>query len=73
RTGGSIESVTADTGLVVEQGDIEGLLKAAREVTSKGKAYYVPRCRAYALANFRKEDRYADYLRLYDEMLKVRK
>lgn len=73
RTGGSIESVTPDTGLVVEQGDKEGLLKVARVVASRGKEYYALRCRAYALANFRKEDRYADYLRLYDEMLEVKK
>jgi glycosyltransferase involved in cell wall biosynthesis len=69
RTGGSIEAVTEHTGLVVEQGDIDGLLKAIRTIEERGKAYYQQPCRAYALANFKKEDRYAEYLRLYDELI----
>ena len=69
RTGGSIEAVTEHTGLVVEQGDIDGLLKAIRTIEERGKAYYQQPCRSYALANFKKEDRYAEYLKLYDELI----
>ncbi|MDD6745480.1 MAG: glycosyltransferase [Bacteroidales bacterium] len=69
RTGGSIESVTDATGLVVEQGDVQGLLDAVRSMEHKGKDAYRQVCRDYALAHFRKEDRYADYLKLYDELL----
>ena len=69
RTGGSIEAVTESTGLVVEQGDIDGLLKAVRTIEERGKAHYQQPCRAYALANFKKEDRYAEYLKLYDELI----
>ena len=72
RTGGSIEAVTSDTGRVVEQGDVRGLLAAARDIRRQGCSFYRPRCRAYALAHFNKEDRYRDYLRLYDELLKRR-
>lgn len=68
RTGGSVEAVTEHTGLIVEQGDVKGLLEAARKIEQKGKAFYQQPCRDYALAHFRKEDRYADYLRLYDEL-----
>ena len=68
RTGGSVEAVTEDTGYVVEQGDVEGLLKAVREIKKKGKEQYTAKCRAYALANFRKEERYADYLKLYEDL-----
>ena len=68
RTGGSVEAVTEDTGYVVEQGDVEGLLKAIREIKNKGKEQYTAKCRAYALANFRKEERYADYLKLYEDL-----
>lgn len=68
RTGGSVEAVTEETGFVVEQGDVRGLLEAARRVEQQGKAYYQHRCREYALAHFKKEDRYADYIRLYDEL-----
>lgn len=68
RTGGSIESVTEDTGFIVEQGDVKGLLDSVRVIEQFGKHYYADRCRKYALANFRKEDRYADYLKLYEEL-----
>lgn len=69
RTGGSIETITPDTGRIVEQGDVEGLLRAVREIEQKGSVYFTPHCRNYALAHFKKEERYADYLNLYEEML----
>lgn len=69
RTGGSVEAVTDATGFVVEQGDLDGVLEAARAIEKRGKTYYQQPCRAYAVAHFRKEDRYADYLKLYDELL----
>ena len=70
RTGGSVEAVTEDTGFIVEQGDVKGLLDSVRVIEQYGKHYYADRCRKYALANFRKEDRYADYLNLYEELRK---
>lgn len=70
RTGGSVEAITEDTGFIVEQGDVKGLLDSVRVIEQYGKHYYVDRCRKYALANFRKEDRYADYLNLYEELRK---
>ncbi|MBQ8581442.1 MAG: glycosyltransferase [Alistipes sp.] len=69
RTGGSIESITPDTGSIVEQGDVEGLLRAARDIKQRGKSYFTERCRDYALAHFKKEDRYQDYLELYEKLL----
>ena len=68
RTGGSVEAVTRQTGFVVEQGDVKGLLEAARNIIQRGKDYYQQPCRDFATAHFRKEDRYADYLQLYDEL-----
>lgn len=65
RTGGSIESITPATGRIVEQGDAEGLLASVREIAQLGKESFTGPCRDYALANFRKEDRYHDYLKLY--------
>lgn len=69
RTGGSIEAVTAETGCIIEQGDVKGLLDAARAIRKRGKSYYQPLCHQYALAHFNKEDRYADYIHLYDELV----
>lgn len=68
RTGGSVEAVTEHTGFVVEQGDVKGLMEAVRKIEQLGKGFYRQPCRNYALANFNKEDRYADYLKLYDEL-----
>lgn len=68
RTGGSIEVITPDTGIIVEQGDVEGLLRAARAIREKGKDYYQSRCRNYALAHFKKEERYAEYMGLYKRL-----
>ena len=68
RTGGSVEAITEDTGRIVEQGDVKGLLKAVREIAAKGKVQYTAKCRAFALENFCKEDRYADYLKLYESL-----
>lgn len=70
RTGGSVESITSDTGRIVSQGDIDGLVKAIREIETIGKNAFERSCREYAVANFKKEDRYDDYLRLYDSLLK---
>lgn len=72
RTGGSIEVITEDTGMIVEQGDVKGLMDAARIIERNGKNRYSGACRKYALEHFRKEDRYEDYFRLYDELLNNR-
>lgn len=69
RTGGSIEAVADGTGAIVEQGDVRGLLTAARDIRKRGKANYQALCREYALMHFNKEDRYMDYLNLYEELL----
>ncbi len=68
-TGGSVETITAETGIVVPQGDVRKMLEAARDIIEKGKSHYQTVCRAYALSHFRKEDRYAEYLELYDKVL----
>lgn len=64
-----MEAVTEATGRIVGQGDLCGIIRAVRAIESRGKESFREPCRNYALAHFRKEDRYADYLRLYDELL----
>lgn len=68
RTGGSPESITAATGTVVPQGDIAAALGAAREMRKVPAGQWRSSCREYALAHFRKEDRYSDYLTLYEDI-----
>lgn len=69
RTGGSPEAVSEDTGLVVTQGDLQGVLNAINEIKRNGKKQYTTKCRERAVRLFRKEDRYNDYIRLYDSIL----
>lgn len=69
QTGGSVEAVTEQTGFIVKQGDLRGLIESARTVCQRGKSCYRPLCREYALKYFNKEDRYADYFRLYKELM----
>lgn len=68
RTGGSVESVTTATGSIVEQGDVEGMLSAARAIKARGKQSYTAVCRAYAEAHFSKTDRFKDYIHLYESL-----
>lgn len=65
RTGGSPESISKGTGFVVEQGNLQGVLRAV-PVLHKN----VEVCREYALANFRQEDRFQEYVNLYQRLLK---
>ena len=69
RTGGSPESVTPTTGFVVDTGDLKSLFESVRKIEADGKDSYRAACREYAEKNFRKEDRYAEYIRLYGELL----
>ena len=69
RTGGSPESVTEETGLVVDKGDFDALVKAREEVRAKGKAHYSSACRQRAVALYNKDDRYEDYIKLYESLL----
>ena len=70
RTGGSVEAITDSTGMIVEQGDVAGLLSAAREIMQRRTQFFKDSCRKFALENFDKEERYNDYLKLYDKLLK---
>lgn len=68
RTGGSVESVTEQTGFVVEQGDVAGLADALRRVREREKAVYARTCRSYALKHFDRKDCFQDYIRLYESL-----
>lgn len=69
KTGGSIESVCPETGFIVEKGDIHGLVTAIETIRKNGKKYYSKDCREYALKMYDKNDRYLDYVNLYNTLL----
>lgn len=68
RTGGSPESITPQTGRVVEQGDVEGLAEALHAIRRQGKEHFSEACRSYALAHFHAQDRFNDYIQLYESL-----
>ena len=69
RTGGSPEAVSADTGIVVEQGDVEALCKAVEQIALKGRSHYSKACRKRAEKLFDKQKNFRRYIELYDEII----
>ncbi len=68
-TGGSPEGVDEHTGLVAEKGDVKGLAEAIKTITKKGKEHYTPLCRDRAERYFNKDERFMDYLNLYESLI----
>lgn len=68
RTGGSPEAVTDKTGVIVEQGDIQGLACAIEKICTKDRKQMSVDCRNLAELSFCNHDRYKDYLKVYQEL-----
>ncbi len=67
-TGGSPESIDQRTGIVVEQGNVNGLCEAIFTIKRNGKQMYSDACRDRAEKLFNKEDRYLEYVSLFSEL-----
>jgi putative colanic acid biosynthesis glycosyltransferase len=65
--------VVGDTGIIVNKNDINGLLDAIETVRKNGKAFYSAACRARAVKFFNKDDRFAEYIDLYERVLEDKK
>lgn len=72
-TGGSPEAISADTGFVVNKGDINGILSSILAIDKKGKDFYTVLCRERALKLFNKDDRFQEYIFLYQKLLQDQK
>lgn len=73
RTGGSPEAVTPETGWIVEQGNVDAVIKIIKNLTSKEKEYInVQRqaCRIRAELEFDKNKCFEKYLKLYNSLIK---
>lgn len=66
----SPELIDNSTGTVVEQGNISELINAINKIQSIGKIFYTKKCRERALAHYKKDDRYQEYFKLYESLLK---
>jgi len=69
-TGGSVESISKETGIIVEKGNIDGLFEAIKIIKNKGKYYYSKTCTERARMLYNKNDRFKAYFDLYDTILK---
>lgn len=69
-TGGSPESIDESTGIVVEQGNISKLVEAIRVIKDNGKQYYSDACVNRVDRLYKKEDRYKEYIDLYESLIK---
>ena len=69
RTGGSPEAISSGTGFVVEQGDIQGMVSAIEKICQGGKDTYSKVCRDRAVRYFNKEERFQEYIDLYNQIL----
>jgi len=67
----SPELVVQETGFVVEKGDIQGLIHVIKTIKTKGKNSYSSACVERAKKLYNKDDRYMDYLKLYESILKT--
>lgn len=67
RTGGSPEAVDSKTGIVVEQGDVNGLISAVLEI--RNTPLHSKDCRDRAEEFFDKDKCFEKYVELYEELL----
>ena len=65
----SPELVTPQTGRIVEQGDLEGVVKAVEELCAEDREEMRRRCREYAVEHFDRDKNYEKYLDLYEKLL----
>lgn len=65
-TGGSPESISENTGIVVNQGDIEGMVSAIESLRMEPLSS--EECRKYAVENFDKACCFMNYVTLYEQL-----
>lgn len=69
RTGGSPEAVDSETGMVVEQGNLDKLMDAIKVILVKDKAVISKSCRDRVVRLYNKQDRFNDYVSLFDSLV----
>lgn len=62
---GSTETVTDKTGIIVAEGDKDGLIDAISQVKNKGKDYYAKACREHILSNYELNKQFEQYIDIY--------
>ncbi|MEI7831709.1 MAG: glycosyltransferase [bacterium] len=69
-TGGSPETIDAETGIIVPIGDLAALHQAVNKIRILGKDHYSNRCVIRAAAKFSKAEMFMEYISLYRSLLR---
>lgn len=67
RTGGSPEAVDAETGIVVEKGDLAGMVRAIHELSCAG-SLTGERCRQRAVSHFEQHKQFSLYAEIFERI-----
>lgn len=65
----SPELIDESCGKIVEAGNMVQLLSAITEILSNDKSHYSTACRQRAVALYNKNERYEDYIKLYESLI----
>ena len=65
----SPELVTSETGIVVDEGDIKGVMNAIMQIRAKGKSFYFHACRKRAEEYYDINKCYVRYIELFKSLL----
>ena len=68
QTGGSIEAIDEKTGIIVPTGDVEILTQSVRQIC-EDRIIEEGQCRKRAIELYNKNDRYKEYMSLYNELM----
>lgn len=71
-TGGSVESISPETGFIVKQGDVAGIWECVKKIENRGKGHFLKPCRERAEKLYNKKDRYEEYMNLYARLLNLK-
>ncbi|MCF1716380.1 glycosyltransferase [Flavihumibacter sp. RY-1] len=67
-TGGCKEAINAETGYVIQKGNIDQLLESIHKISDVGKKAYSENCISHIHSNYNKHDRFRDYFHLYESL-----
>jgi glycosyltransferase involved in cell wall biosynthesis len=65
----SPELISQYTGIIVEAADMRGILSAIETIRRNGKLHYSAACRQRAVEFYNKDDKFREYIRLYNELV----
>jgi len=69
-TGGSPETIDSQTGFVVAKGDVNAMIDIIKKFTINDKESMTDACRKRAERYFNKNERFMNYIKLYEKILK---